>query len=180
MGCDLHRYVEYRGAGDNWSSTPISGLGNRNYDWFGFLCDGVRSQHDPEEYYTHEPIGFPDDAGISSFHDFFMKEKDAKGNDWYKNRGEYLKRARRRSVFTGKDEDFIQNPDFYGATYIYLDEYLKLLDSYKKFLRKDYSDEMSSSTDIDNWTVELDAIAEYMKAYEKQGMRTRIVYWFDG
>lgn len=180
MGCDLHRYVEYKGTGDNWSSTPISGLGKRNYDWFGFICKGVRRDHDPEEYHVHEPIGFPDDAGLVSFHDFFIPENENKNKSWYGKLEQYLKRGKRYSLATGKEEDFIQHPDYYGATYIYLDEFLELLDSFKKFLKKEYSEEITAKTDINNWTVELDAIADYMKAYEKQGFKTRIVYWFDG
>lgn len=189
MGCDIHRYVEYKNKFGRWESTDIRGLGHQNYEFFGFLEDGIRSDHNHELYYIHEPIGFPADAAFYTIEDYFKKIEDeyaAKGCENYitseKGKEYSEKWPYLIKIFSSEEPDKltrIQNPNWYGATWISLEEFKQIIDSYKKYLVNEYPGEITE-VNVDNYTLYIDAIYNFMKTYEDKGLETRLVYWFDG
>ncbi len=185
MGCDIHRYLEYKDKNaDHWYSTPISGQGFQNYALFGFLEEGVREIHNPEKYYIHEPVGLPEDIGFHAKHDFYLTVNDEYASKEYekcitKEKAEkYITDWPYLKVIKNKDDEIekIQDPNWYGMTYIDLEEFDKIIESYKKYLIKE---EDIPEKFIDFYIIEIMATYNYMKTYNDCGYQTRIVYWFD-
>lgn len=179
MGCDIHRYVEYKRKKDiHWKSTPISGLGTQNYTLFGFLEEGIRENHNPEKYYIHEALGLPDDIGFYAEEDFYLTVNDEYINDdrcisvekanEYINKWPYLK-----IIKNNKGEILkIQNPNWYGMTYINFEEFNRIIESFKRYL---------IDNNIFDYYIPTSVLAtyHYMKTYNDRGYDTRMVYWFD-
>jgi hypothetical protein len=185
MGCDIHRYVEYKNKQGEWKSTAINGLGLQNYDLFGLMEEGIRTDHDPEKYHVHVPVGMPEQMGFFAFDDFYYKVNDEYAEREYNHCISVEKAKELEEKYPYLDKQYaedgktlirIQDPNWYGITYISLDEFNEIINSYKMYLMKEYN---INEKEINLCSMYINAVYNYMKTFKDCGYETRLVYWFD-
>ena len=180
MGCDIHLFPEYKTNGV-WFNMPLNEYGDRNYDLFGILAEGVRVDYNvtlndsdeiPEDELVkvHEPNGIPNDVS-------YMTRRRL---CYYVKRGEMVDALAENTITPTKAEmmesfgatyydekkEWLINPDWHSLSWITLDELKELLEEYEKAC--------GCEATTSYW-----ALYNYMKTYADEGVEVRLVYWFD-
>jgi hypothetical protein len=163
MGCDIHAFIEYRNKDhdtNEWPWRSFSGeicLG-RFYDIFGLMA-GVRGERPP----LVQPRGMPEDASfIAEFQNSFRvsNEFDGVSREVHpKTAEEWVSRG--ISHYLNDAHTQVSDPDAHTHSWLTLPE---LKDVLKK--RASYG-------------CDYKAVVAAMASLEKNGMVTRLVFWFD-
>lgn len=197
MGCDIHMYVEYidkeelekyqRGERRDIHGNPIKpywrdfgGKINpgRNYNMFGFLCKGVRSDHSN---------GFPkkglppfDELGYASRNDSVCYISDKESSD-----GTYvtLETAMRWAKGGCKlhnnsngQPQWVDHPDWHSHSWLTTQEFEEAINRFIEYIKSDNDDGFYTNYEPQ---VEYGALLAAMKYIESRGQVARIVFWFD-
>lgn len=178
MGCDIHMYLEYADKEDQreeryWNSFSEGELNlYRNYGAFGYLTNGhVRA--DVNMKFGVDPKGLP--KGKMSYNvteetRYYVTDEK---REWEKSvsRSEAMTLLERHPyVRTYSDNSGkltqIDNPDYHSHSWLSLNEFEMIF----KAMCKDKEMHIN---------IEYKAILSLMKFLDKEGMDTRLVFWFD-
>lgn len=164
MGCDIHCYIEYSEYKGSWWGFGGRINPGRDYDIFARLA-GVRNYGD-EIKTPIPPRGVPADMSYEAMGDYALLlsddgEPDMEGHVhkstaklWYGNNPEkYL--IRNRMPYA------VVHPDWHSHSWMTLDEFESTIKEY-----------------LDGNAIYLAMIAA-MRAMESNGVKTRIIFWFD-
>ena len=167
-------YPEYKfKEGKLWCSCGPTGHACRDYDMFGLLCEGVRRTYD-EKYgdVALLPNGFPEDASYRTIFDYYYTINDEGAEKGWcgcisSENAKKIKEEYKYDEFEAYDKKLIRNPNFYGASYITLEEFREVLDNYSRINGYDPH-------------IEYEALYQYLKTFNDKGLYdVRLVYWFD-
>ncbi len=198
MGCDIHMYVEYtskeelekyqRGEKRDIHGNPakpywmdFGGRVNpgRNYDMFGFLCKGVRSDHSN---------GFPrkglppfDELAYASRNDsvLYITDKGNGDNEVTLERAlEWAKYDQNKLHYnsTGDKPVWVDNPDWHSHSWLTTQEFEEAINRFIEYIKSDNDDGFYTNYEPQ---IEYGALLAAMKYIESRGQVARIVFWFD-
>ncbi len=181
MGADIHSYVEYSEREYNgkpfWKNFTTNN-GERNYVMFGVLA-GVRVP----EAQLYEPKGMPEgDYGYETNSGYWLhvapadKPEWADGEGWVtrENAERYVERGYSVADHNDKGElKRVSGPDWHSHSWLNADELEAAMEHYKKKVMEFWP--------ADNGKVPTEWLATLaaMRAFESNGCKTRLVFWFD-
>lgn len=208
MGCDIHLYTEHK-VYNHWEALDISNAGQRNYDFFGLMANGVRRDYDEETYgfTVEEPRGIPDDLSYGVFIDYYIRVLDSDflerncdiktAKDYATRYGCRILKIKERNdngawVYFGTKEKAVpcNITEVNGDDKYFIEDpdfhsasYMSL-EEYRQVLDNYYKvlkldDESLTEEQIKKYGVYWEAIYAYLKTYEDLGSETRLVFWFD-
>jgi len=163
VGCDIHMFIEYSQFEGHWS--PFSGeiYGDRDYELFGLLA-GVRG----EASAVIAPRGLPDNLGWVARNKAYLSitpDKEYHGEEGWVSETQakvWIKNGCSR-FFSDSHHGEIAHPDWHSHSWMTNKEFKSVL---KKISKRGYF-------------ATYKAIVATMDAFEKDGIKVRLVFWFD-
>lgn len=214
MGCDIHMKVEVRfskgwGHLEGWQTVLDLGLCEQNYDIFGLLAEGVRTDYPDdgpyENIHIHEVNGIPDNISWSVWRDLHQKvmnnDSPCTGADCilYDKAVELLKRCpwvkiyKEDALFSEAPQEISELPEektLDNTSHIYIDNpdlhshcHISI-EEFKEII-DDYvklcSDKETKSHMAcpDDEAIYWKAVYSFCDVYKQRGYKVRLVYWFD-
>ena len=158
MGCDIHCYIEHKDR-DWWS--PFGGRINpgRNYYVFEALA-GVRGSNA-----LFPPRGLPDDIAYEAKGDAWIfvtaNPESGEGSVTREKAQYYVEKC--GSTYRPGGQDYISDPDWHSHSWVTPDEWEKAISKPNDFPAQPAYRAMLAA----------------MRSLERDGMRVRVVFWFD-
>lgn len=168
MGCDIHAYVEYRNDyndKENWNNFGGRINPGRHYGVFAKLV-GVCNYDGYDIKPLSEPKGLPTVLSWVVKYDnqiYITKEAESCANECTTEQAErWIKSGYSERV----DENHVTHPDWHSHSWCTADELEEVFNDPKTQFNKEQE-------------VEYVALLDLMRSFERQGKKTRLVFWFD-
>lgn len=164
MGCDIHIFIEFRKKGDmdQWRSFGKEVDGDRNYRMFALMA-GVRGDATP----IAAQRGMPADVGWTAkdANELYIHDGDEKANNYVTSEVAAKYVASRSSIYINDSQGnprWVTHPDWHSHSWLTPDELEKAIKSC----------EYGSG-------IQYHVILAALREYEKNGYKSRIVFFFD-
>jgi hypothetical protein len=183
MGCDIHMYLEYTtkkelkeakktGKAPYWRDFAGHINPGRNYDMFGFISQGVRSNHKN----GLPPKGLPpfEELGYYSRNDSvcYISDSPSENTVTLETAMRWAESGRLKIIKDRNDKPcWVEHPDWHSHTWLTTKEFETAINRYAKYC---------SSSEYDfGAPIEYMALLSAMKTFEENGYVSRMIVWFD-
>lgn len=167
MGCDIHCYFEYKIEDlKDYSSFSYHSINlGRDYGIFASIAN-VRNYG--EIYNTLKPRGLPENRSwvTDSGNNLYIVDSETIENGCCKRSDAERWVNGGRSKYTDEKKTHVTNPDWHSHSWLECDEFEKAINGWQKI----------AEYKIDPCYF---AAIELLKSFKKQGLESRIVFWFD-
>lgn len=163
MGCDIHAFIEYKDKrSESWNPFGSEIHLDRNYSIFGFMCNGVRSDHNN----GYSARGLPSDLAYNAKGANWLYITDDKDEPNTATLEEALKwhRDGKGSIIkydSKGDPQYVEHPDWHSHSWLTTTEYNDCLNK-AFYTSPDYL-----------------AVLASMKSFKENNCDVRLIFWFD-